>query len=250
MKAGEAFLRLVESDPEFQGPHAGLKNKIKADVLQHLAEHMGEMFGGLLRNTTEIAAKATNDLWRKAREEAERQAEPIRAALLAQFEVDMKQCDDAWEQEFGEPCPKTIEEWSAFQIRIKMGSGWTFSDDASGDEMWGTIQAYLKGLKERKAMQSADEDGPCGSCKWRHNGVESSGTMQVGAWKMVKYLWGQADYVATFDDLIVPVYDDANHIADENAFGSLRKAANRFFRDNSIPLAVSLSKATVTLQPE
>jgi len=116
--------------------------------------------------------------------------------------------------------------------------------------------------KHRKATQRlqeflpvaghvADEsapDGPYGHCQWRHSGEVIEGTMQVGAWNMAKHLWGQADRTAGFDELIISVYGDSNHIADENAFGSLRKAANQFFRDNGISLAVSLSKSTVSMR--
>jgi len=97
------------------------------------------------------------------------------------------------------------------------------------------------------AAFTADLDGPYGNCQWRHNGEVVKDTMQVGAWKMVKHLWEQDDHTACFDELIVPVYNDTEHIADENAFGSLRKAANKFFSVNAIPLSVSLNKATVSI---
>jgi len=112
------------------------------------------------------------------------------------------------------------------------------------------LSAMFSLLEEKLNARSHEEkqDGPCGQNQWRHNGEVAEGTMQVGAWKMVKYLWNQPDQIASFDELIVPVYGDPEHIADDNAFGALRKAANKFFKAHEIPLAVSLSKTTVSLQ--
>lgn len=100
---------------------------------------------------------------------------------------------------------------------------------------------------EVNASVDVEKDGPCHPRYWRQNGEVINGTMQIGAWKMVKHLWKQTDRVASFDELKVPVYDDAEHIADDSAFGSLRKAANKFFRGNDIPYSVSLSKTTVSI---
>ena len=59
--------------------------------------------------------------------------------------------------------------------------------------------------------------------------------MQPAAWKMVQFLWKQVSRSATFDDLKLPVYEDREHEADEDAFGSLRRAANSFFQSHHIP---------------
>ncbi len=107
----------------------------------------------------------------------------------------------------------------------------------------------LKIVAATELWVSGECDGPCGIGQWRHNGVVLTGTMQVGAWKMVKCLWEQAGHVASFDDLIVPIYDDSEHIADEVAFGALRREANRFFSKYSIPWSASLRRATVFLKP-
>ena len=93
-------------------------------------------------------------------------------------------------------------------------------------------------------------DGPCGNHQWRQSGKVLTGTMQPAAWKMVNHLWGQPDKAADFDDLKVPVYDDPEHLADANAFGSLRRAANSYFRDNKIPWSVAIKKTSVSLQLE
>ncbi len=100
-----------------------------------------------------------------------------------------------------------------------------------------------------RSVTALQQDGPCGSNQWRHDGEVLAGTMQVGAWKMVKHLWGQPEHVARFDDLLVPVYGDPEHIADDNAFGTLRREANKFFKNNGIPWKASLKKGTVSLGP-
>jgi hypothetical protein len=71
--------------------------------------------------------------------------------------------------------------------------------------------------------------------------------MQPAAWKMVDFLWKQPTHAATFDDLKVPIYDDADHLADTQAFGSLRRAANKYFNKHGIPWLVGISKTVVSL---
>jgi hypothetical protein len=90
-------------------------------------------------------------------------------------------------------------------------------------------------------------DGPCHPYSWRLDG-KTIGKMRTGSWKMVAYLWHQLDRAATYVDLLQPVYDDAEHVADANAFGSLCKAANKFFKEHRIPWRAGTKKAVVYLE--
>ncbi len=90
-------------------------------------------------------------------------------------------------------------------------------------------------------------DGPCQPYTWRKAGNSIGYQMQPAAWNLVNYLWDQWDRSATFADLKLPVYDDPEHPADHNAFGSLRRAANNFFRKHGIPWQVCLKKRVVYL---
>lgn len=71
--------------------------------------------------------------------------------------------------------------------------------------------------------------------------------MQPGAWRLVNHLWDHRDRAASFDDLKLPVYDDRDHDADNAAFGSLRRAANSFFRQHDIPWRLYIKKSVVHL---
>ena len=73
--------------------------------------------------------------------------------------------------------------------------------------------------------------------------------MRTGSWKLVKHLWQQLDRAATFSDLLQPVYDDPEHIADASAFGSLCKAATKFFKEHGIPWRAGTKKTVVFLEP-
>jgi hypothetical protein len=90
-------------------------------------------------------------------------------------------------------------------------------------------------------------DGPCHPYTWRHAGIPVDDHMQPGAWKLVDHLWKQQDLAATFDDLKHPVYDDREHTAGDEAFGSLRRAANKFFKTHGISWRISIKKKIVHL---
>lgn len=114
-------------------------------------------------------------------------------------------------------------------------------------------QAYLpeSGADARGDLTSAsitvDADGPVKGYCWRFNGLVVSG-FQPAAWKMVDHLWNTENRCASFEDLKGPVYDDTEHLADSNNFGSLRRAANKFFEQHEIPLRASVKKNFVTLR--
>ena len=91
-------------------------------------------------------------------------------------------------------------------------------------------------------------DGPCQPYTWRKNGKQIDDLMQPAAWKMVNELWSRQNNAAEFADLKRPVYDDSEHTADENAFGSLRRAANRFFAAHDIPWRVCIKQRLVYLR--
>lgn len=91
-------------------------------------------------------------------------------------------------------------------------------------------------------------DGPCHPYTWRRNGQCIADTLQPAAWKLVNHLWQLCDRAATFADLLIPVYEDREHEADHNAFGSLRRAANRFFAKHGLPWRVHVKKTVVYLR--
>ncbi len=64
----------------------------------------------------------------------------------------------------------------------------------------------------------------------------------------MNYLWDQPNHTATFADLKLPVYDDPEHPADHDAFGSLRRAANSFFIAHGIPWRVHIKMRVVYLE--
>jgi hypothetical protein len=91
-------------------------------------------------------------------------------------------------------------------------------------------------------------DGPCHPYSWRRDGKKIVGRMQPAAWRMVNHLWTHVDRAAEFKELKLPVYGDREHTADANAFGSLRRAANSFFKKHCIPWRVQLKSRLVSLE--
>lgn len=91
-------------------------------------------------------------------------------------------------------------------------------------------------------------DGPCSDFRWRHDGVESVSRMCEGAWRLCDYLFSHCvDKTADFGDLGEPIYGDREHFVDASGVSSLRRDANRFFRDNGIPLHLTCRGEKVTL---
>jgi hypothetical protein len=99
----------------------------------------------------------------------------------------------------------------------------------------------------RPKPEPPEPDGPCGAFQWRHNGNVLPHAMAPGPWKLANFLWGEDPRQAAFDGLLVPVYDDPNHVADRVAFGSLRREANKFFRLNQVPYRLKLRKTLVCM---
>lgn len=105
-------------------------------------------------------------------------------------------------------------------------------------------------ISRRLLLEAAiptDPDGPCQPFTWRVNGDSVAGEMQPAAWRMVNELFSTEGRSASYDELKLPVYRDAEHVADGNAFGSLRRGANDFFEKHNIPYRVSIKKTTVSL---
>jgi len=130
LEVGKAVLRFIEKNPQVQG------QLDKDEIADAVWDEMQEA----VKNNPKI-----------------KEIEAELADHMAQFKAEIKRLDDAWELEFGESPPKTIEDFEAWQVRMKMGSGMTFSDDAGGDEMWGKIQGYLQGLRERARLKIAGD---------------------------------------------------------------------------------------------
>lgn len=117
-------------------------------------------------------------------------------------------------------------------------------DRASLDQAFGVAYEALQGIMP---LAKPLADGPCGINQWRHNGVLVVAKMQPAAWLLCKYLWEKPDRSATFDELKQPVYSDPEHIADANAFGALRRAANDYFSRHGAPWRVTIRKTSVSM---
>ena len=64
----------------------------------------------------------------------------------------------------------------------------------------------------------------------------------------MNHLLQQPDLSAEYNELRQPVYRDQEHQADNNAFGSLRRAANKFFAEYGIPWRVGIKQRIVFLR--
>lgn len=69
-------------------------------------------------------------------------------------------------------------------------------------------------------------DGRCVVCKQRR------------VWKMLSFLWSKPNRRAHVDLLAEPIWEDKNHDISYMAIASLRRAANKFFRENGLPFMV------------
>jgi hypothetical protein len=98
--------------------------------------------------------------------------------------------------------------------------------------------------------KAPQEDGPCHPYTWRQNGEVIADRMQPAAWRLVDSLWRRPSRCAAFDELGEHVYQDRDHIFDQTAIGSLRRAANKFFKANGISLRVALKKTLVSLRSD
>jgi hypothetical protein len=111
------------------------------------------------------------------------------------------------------------------------------------------VETELRKEYRRAAGSTATTtEGPCGHHQWLlPNGSIVYQSMQPAAWNMVRHLWSVPERSATFDELLIPTYGDPEHIADENAYGALRRAANNYFSENRINYRVTISKGRVSL---
>lgn len=66
--------------------------------------------------------------------------------------------------------------------------------------------------------------------------------------RLIIHLWIQTNRTSRFDDLADPVWGDRNEIVTKDAVGSLRRQANKFFKDNNIPFRVTINEPHVTLK--
>ncbi|WP_145061082.1 hypothetical protein [Adhaeretor mobilis] len=118
-------------------------------------------------------------------------------------------------------------------------------------EDWSAIRRNLYLYQRDLDAVLADPlaDGPLDIGQWVLNGELLEAEMANACWKMTKFLWDQPNKRSSFDDLKRPVYDDPDHVADESAYGSLRRKANRYFSVNGVPWRVSLKQNFVLLKP-
>jgi hypothetical protein len=92
-------------------------------------------------------------------------------------------------------------------------------------------------------------DGPCHPFSWRQDGNKIADRMQPGAWRMVNDIWNCIDRSAEFVELKLRIYNDPEHPADAKQFGTLRSAANSFFKRHRIPWRVHVKSCLVSLEP-
>ena len=110
-----------------------------------------------------------------------------------------------------------------------------------------TLRVWANTMPEKASETPPISDGPLPGYRWVNNGEIITDRLQPAAWKMVNHLWNLESKTASFDELKMPVYSDENHDADRNAFGSLRRAANNYFKDHEIGLRVTINKELVSL---
>ena len=90
-------------------------------------------------------------------------------------------------------------------------------------------------------------DGPCHPYTWQENGERIDDQLQPAAWRMVNHLWSRRYLSASFDQLEVPIYNEHDDRVDNITAGSLRSAANRFFKKHNLPYRVCIKQTIVYL---
>ena len=70
---------------------------------------------------------------------------------------------------------------------------------------------------------------------------------RASAWKLVSFLWSRRNRRASFDSLAEPVWGNSGHDISYMAISSIKKAANRFFRENEFPFMVRMKSEEVFL---
>jgi hypothetical protein len=88
-------------------------------------------------------------------------------------------------------------------------------------------------------------NGPIPPDKFSFDGAQYS-LKGKRVWALISFLWVPRQ--AFIESLASPVWDDPSHDISIIALGSIRREANRFFRENGIPLIVRIKGETVFLR--
>jgi hypothetical protein len=89
-------------------------------------------------------------------------------------------------------------------------------------------------------------DGPFGTDGFRWHGTEYRG-LTPKPFRLLSYLWQCKERTSPFSALAAPVCNDREEVVTGTTVGSWRKLLNGFFKDNSLPFKVVLSRDLVTL---
>jgi len=115
----------------------------------------GKAFAELVQRDPSFAAEGRAKL--AAFAEAWR-SEEMQGAL-AEFGRELKRIERTWEQEFGEPYPKSIEDFQEWIMRMDGGSlPYALAGDWTPAELFRPIQGYLKKLRDQKAAHRQTPD--------------------------------------------------------------------------------------------
>jgi hypothetical protein len=98
-------------------------------------------------------------------------------------------------------------------------------------------ERVLVGLRSRLHPQG----GPCDD-GFRWQGKVSHGLGNGKPRQLIDFLWGREGHPATFEDLAKPIYGDHAVVVEYDQVRGLAARANSFFRENDIPLMVSVLK--------
>ena len=69
-------------------------------------------------------------------------------------------------------------------------------------------------------------------------------------WRLIDHVWRQPERRASVDSLAKEVWNDAGHDISYLSLASLRRDANRFFRNNNLPFKMQARQEAVMLLRE
>jgi hypothetical protein len=105
----------------------------------------------------------------------------------------------------------------------------------------GRIEAAAAG---RSSQDVGGETGPFGDRGFRWKGKEGGQGdkgMVRRAFALVSLLWDRKDHTATYHDVGQPVFGEPGTMVNDNQVGSARRAGNKYFEANGLPLRVKTS---------
>lgn len=148
----------------------------------------------------------------------------------------------AREQRLVKQIPTTVDLQGANDIE----NGWTELQHILHDREYGDD---AKSKRPPVDPELTSSDGPRNPYTWCHNGKVIKDRMRPAPWRLVNFLWSSDDKTSHYDAIAEPVYEDANHVFDSQAVGSLRREANEFFDKHGVKWRVSIKGTIVFLKP-